>query len=234
MSCCGCGGFNPTSCAQCCSQWTLPGGATAVPTEIQAAVSISAFEVCFVAGRNFGFSAPVCAKLGTISLGGTYTLTRQGIGGGCGSWSYDNCSGNERVTISAGLVFAGGACIWSAGVTYRKWLPCAEDQFASGGIYRHPDMLSCNGTDYGYTAGARGSSFSTGTLPEFTMTFPCQAGSFSGSVPQQTGAPIAWGSYCGRPGIICSTGTACGCDSIGWPGDCPNNPTSTVTITLTV
>lgn len=235
MPCC-CGGFGGFgSCADCCPQWTLPGGATAVPTEIQAAVSIGEFEVCFTASRNLGFILPVCAKLGTISHSGTYTLTRQNIGSfGCGQWSYSNCSGNEFIEIFAGLVFAGGNCVWNASVAYTKWLPCAEDQFASGGIYRHPDMLSCNGTDYGYRAGARGSSFdNSGTLPSFTMTFPCQAGSFSNSVTHYSGAPLPWGSFCGRPGVSCNFSTSCGCGSM-YPGYCPNSPSSTVTITLTV
>jgi hypothetical protein len=238
MSCCGCGKFNPTSCAQCCSQWTLPGGATAVPTEIQATVSIGAFEVCFVAARNLGFALSYGAKLGTLSLNGTYTLVRQNIGSsGCGSWVYENCSNNESIYVQAGLVYASGQCVWSATINYKKWLPCDGAAFGPGEVYRTADNLSCNGVDYGFWASAAGTS--TGglfPLPTSTMTFPCQAGVHSALIQHGDGKnpSFTWANWCNRSVVRCLTPTSVGCGAIGWPGDCPNAPSSTVTITLTV
>lgn len=237
MACC-CGTtFN--SCADCCPQWTLPGGATAVPTEIQATVSIGAFEVCFVAGLNTGFSLVTGAKLGTLSLSGTYTLVRQNIGSfGCGSWVYDNCSNNEKIYVQAGLVYASGQCVWNATVEYRKWLPCNGLGFMPGEVFRNADNLSCNGVDYGFSAGAAGST-SAGSLyplPQFTMTFPCQTSAHVASIEHSDGIPTSftWAAWCQRNVVRCLTPASVGCGSIAWPGDCPNNPTSTVSVTLSV
>lgn len=238
MACC-CGTtFN--SCADCCPQWTLPGGATAVPTEIQAAVSISPFDVCFTASRNFGFSAPVCAKKDTVSHSGTYTLTRlASSGNSCGSWNYTNCIGNENISVAVRLFYISTEkrCVWDASVAYTRCIPCTSASFLPGGIYNHPDMLCCNGTDYGFKAGARGGStgFSNfAHFPEITMTFPCQAGALGGSVGQSSGAPsgLTWLQFCNRPGINCST---CGCDSTNPFTGCPDTPiSSTITITISV
>lgn len=236
MACC-CGTtFN--SCADCCPQWTLPGGATAVPTEIQAEVSVAAFDVCYVAGVSGG-SLTFCGKKDTVSLSNTYTLTRVSTtGNACGTWRYFNCSNNESVSVEVRLSYNSTTkqCVWAAGVNYEKCLPCT----AWSSAYNNSANLCCNGTDYGFKARAQGGSINgvisgLGDLPTVTMTFPCAAGIINGAgIFQRNGTSSgeqAWAVFCARNGINCTT---CSCDSTNLVSTCPDSPSSTITVTISV
>jgi hypothetical protein len=239
MACCGCGGFNPTSCAQCCSQWTLPGGPADVPTEIQAAVSISPVQVCFGATRNFPFRFWQDTILDTLSHSGTYTLIRGTAAGRCARYSYSNCTGLESILVEAFLSFSSGKCVWDVNVRYERCIACNGPNFQPGQVYATSDNICCNGTSYGYKAVSSGvssglTSANVGMQP-FTMTFACQTGAVSGSATVQrnpSGASGTWNSFCNRNGISC--GVLLDCGAVDPVANCPNTSFDAISVTLTV
>lgn len=225
-SCC----FSP-GCSQCCTEWTLPGGSGDSPDEIQAAVSITAFQLCYFASYAVpGGNLLVYTADGTIGYSASLTLTRQAAQSGeCGIWSYSSCVDNESVNCVVRLTYdaESNKCQWSASLTYATCIP--ED---CGLITSNPDNLCCDGTTYGFRAGVSFSSATGATGTVVDMTAACAVAQIDPATTARGGpfgSPLDWPDFCDRPGVSCQT--ACSQTN---PLDCPVDIPATATITITV
>lgn len=224
--------FVPASCADCCQQWTLPGGTGDVPDEIQVDAVIDSFEVCYVAGRQTAFGLFVFTKSDTVAYQDSLVLTRVLTTGSlCGEWRYISCVDNESVDCRVFLFYdeATSRCIWRGSLAYQRCIVSdCED------VLLDQNNLCCDGQAYGFKAGAT-LTFDVATGGAVSMQTACSGAALSKSDTVRGGpfaAPLTWPQYCGRPGIICiQPGNTCSEIS---PLDCPTDIPVTGSVTITV
>jgi hypothetical protein len=219
MVCPCCVPFSPSSCADCCSEWTLPGNAGDVPDEIQVELTIGPFEQCY----QLGFATTAgglryATILDTVFYSGTITLVRIGAAGVCGTWAYDNCDGTERVQCEVRLGVQDSECVWLIRFTYNICKPAPE--CAAVVSPATIQTLCCDSTP-GFVVGFS----SEGLLLSKAMSSECD-GAEDESSGVSIGGPFgpggSWVSRCNTANTLCLENV---CGSTTSPFDCPDNIT---------